>query len=124
MAYIKEEIYDEQTTAAIAEHYREILRLLGEDPEREGLVKTPERVAKALQFLTHGSQQDGAEILRSIGVTQMRLITNNPIKRVGLESYGLSVVENVGIEITPNQYNERYLKTKKDRMGHNLHFNK
>ena len=65
MAYIKEERYDEQTTAAIAEHYREILRLLGEDPEREGLVKTPERVAKALQFLTHGSQQDGAEILRS-----------------------------------------------------------
>ena len=63
MAYIKEERYDEQTTAAIAEHYREILRLLGEDPEREGLVKTPERVAKALQFLTHGSHQDGAEIL-------------------------------------------------------------
>ena len=65
MAYIKEEKYDEKTTAAIAEHYREILKLLGEDPEREGLVKTPERVAKALQFLTHGSQQDGAEILRS-----------------------------------------------------------
>ena len=65
MAYIKEERYDEQTTAAIAEHYREILRLLGEDPEREGLIKTPERVAKALQFLTHGSHQDGAEILRS-----------------------------------------------------------
>ena len=60
MAYIKEEIYDAQTTASIAEHYREILRLLGEDPEREGLVKTPERVAKALQFLTHGAQQDGA----------------------------------------------------------------
>ena len=65
MAYLKEEKYDEATTAAIAEHYKEILRLLGEDPEREGLVKTPERVAKALQFLTHGSQQDGAEILRS-----------------------------------------------------------
>ena len=65
MAYIKEERYDEGTTAAIAEHYREILRLLGEDPEREGLVKTPERVAKALQFLTHGAQQDGAEILRT-----------------------------------------------------------
>ena len=65
MAYTKNECYDEATTAAIAEHYREILRLLGEDPEREGLVKTPERVAKALQFLTHGSQQDGAEILRS-----------------------------------------------------------
>jgi 3,4-dihydroxy 2-butanone 4-phosphate synthase/GTP cyclohydrolase II len=66
----------------------------------------------------------GAEILRSIGITQMRLITNNPIKRVGLESYGLSVVENVSIEITPNQYNERYLKTKKERMGHDLHLNK
>ncbi len=66
----------------------------------------------------------GAEILRNIGVTQMRLITNNPVKRVGLESYGLSVVENVAIEITPNQYNERYLQTKKDRMGHTLHFNK
>ena len=65
MAYIKDERYDEQTTAAIAEHYREILRLLGEDPQREGLVKTPERVAKALQFLTHGSHQDGSEILRS-----------------------------------------------------------
>ena len=65
MAYIKEERYDEQTTAEIAKHYKEILRLLGEDPEREGLLKTPERVAKALQFLTHGSHQDGAEILRS-----------------------------------------------------------
>lgn len=65
MAYIKEEIYDENITAAIAEHYKEILRLLGENPEREGLVKTPERVAKALQFMTHGNQLDGAEILRS-----------------------------------------------------------
>ena len=65
MAYTKDERYDEATTAAIAAHYKEILKLLGEDPEREGLVKTPERVAKALQFLTHGSQQDGAEILRS-----------------------------------------------------------
>ena len=78
--------------------------------------------------LGHGADEReygvGAEILRSIGVTRMRLITNNPVKRVGLESYGLSVVENVGIEITPNQYNERYLKTKKDRMGHTLHFNK
>ena len=66
----------------------------------------------------------GAEILRTIGISKMRLITNNPVKRVGLESYGLSVVENVAIETTPNEYNERYLKTKKDRMGHTLLFNK
>jgi 3,4-dihydroxy 2-butanone 4-phosphate synthase/GTP cyclohydrolase II len=64
----------------------------------------------------------GAEILRTVGVSKMRLITNNPVKRVGLESYGLSVEENISIEITPNEYNERYLQTKKDRMGHTLHF--
>ena len=65
MAYHKEEIYDESITAEIAGHYREILRLLGEDPEREGLVKTPERVAKALQFITQGYGQDGGEILKA-----------------------------------------------------------
>ena len=65
MAYHKEEIYDENITAEIAGHYREILRLLGEDPEREGLVKTPERVAKALQFMTQGYGQDGGEILKA-----------------------------------------------------------
>ena len=65
MAYLKSEKYDEATTRLIAEHYREILRLLGEDPDREGLLKTPERVAKALQFLTKGYSEDGAEILRS-----------------------------------------------------------
>jgi 3,4-dihydroxy 2-butanone 4-phosphate synthase/GTP cyclohydrolase II len=63
----------------------------------------------------------GAEILRAIGIKKMRLITNNPVKRVGLESYGLSVVENVPIETTPNEYNARYLRTKMDRMGHTLH---
>lgn len=65
MAYHKEEIYDEKVTAEIASHYKEILRLLGEDPEREGLVKTPERVAKALQFITKGYEEDGKEILQS-----------------------------------------------------------
>ena len=65
MAYIKDERYDEDITAQIAAHYREILRLLGEDPQREGLLKTPERVAKALQFLTGGMQQDGSAILSS-----------------------------------------------------------
>ena len=64
MAYSKEDLYDAGITEQIASHYREILRLLGEEPEREGLVKTPERVAKALQFLTQGYCQDGAEIIR------------------------------------------------------------
>ena len=63
----------------------------------------------------------GAQILRQLGVQKMRLMTNNPIKRVGLEGYGLEIVENVPIEITPNEYNLRYLQTKKERMGHTLH---
>lgn len=63
----------------------------------------------------------GAQILRSLGIHDMRLMTNNPIKRVGLEGYGLNVVENVPIEIEPNDYNRFYMHTKKDRMGHNLH---
>lgn len=64
----------------------------------------------------------GAEILRQIGVHKMRLITNNPVKRIGLESYGLTITENVSIEIEPNTYNSRYLHTKAERMGHTLHF--
>lgn len=63
----------------------------------------------------------GAQMLRHLNVHKMRLLTNNPVKRVGLEAYGLEIVENVPIEITPNVYNERYLKTKRDRMGHTLH---
>lgn len=66
----------------------------------------------------------GAQMLRFLGVHKMRLMTNNPVKRVGLEAYGLEIVESVPIEITPNEYNERYLKTKRDRMGHTLHFKK
>ena len=66
----------------------------------------------------------GAEILRQIGVHKMRLITNNPVKRIGLESYGLTITENVSIEIEPNDYNSRYLHTKAERMGHTLHFDK
>ncbi|MBO4841832.1 MAG: GTP cyclohydrolase I FolE [Bacteroidales bacterium] len=65
MAYQKEEQFDEALTRELSEHYREILRLLGEDPEREGLLKTPLRVARSMQFLTKGYQEDGAEILRS-----------------------------------------------------------
>ncbi|MBO4613103.1 MAG: bifunctional 3,4-dihydroxy-2-butanone-4-phosphate synthase/GTP cyclohydrolase II [Bacteroidaceae bacterium] len=62
----------------------------------------------------------GAQILRSLGVGKIRLITNNPVKRVGLEGYGLEIVENVPIVIEPNEYNRRYLETKKNRMGHKL----
>lgn len=65
MPYRKTDQYDEKTTAALAEHYREILQLLGEKPEREGLLKTPERVAKAMQFLVHGNQMDARAILES-----------------------------------------------------------
>ena len=63
----------------------------------------------------------GAQMLRHLGVHKMRLMTNNPTKRVGLEAYGLEIEENIPIEIRPNQYDYRYLKTKKDRMGHDLH---
>lgn len=65
MAYQKEELFDEALTEELSGHYREILRLLGEDPGREGLLKTPLRVARSMQFLTKGYQEDGAEILRS-----------------------------------------------------------
>ena len=65
----------------------------------------------------------GAQMLRQLGVHKMRLMTNNPTKRVGLEAYGLEIVENVPIEVTPNEYDYRYLKTKKERMGHTLHLN-
>ena len=62
----------------------------------------------------------GAQILREMGVGKLRLITNNPVKRVGLESYGLEIVENVPIVVEPNEYNRRYLETKRTRMGHKL----
>ena len=63
----------------------------------------------------------GAQILRSLGVEKMKLISNNPVKRIGLEGYGLNVEENVPIEIEPNEYNRFYMQTKKTRMGHDLH---
>lgn len=62
----------------------------------------------------------GAQILNLLGIRKMRLMTNNPVKRRGLEGFGLEIVEIVPIEITPNDYNRRYMATKKSRMGHNL----
>ena len=58
--------------------------------------------------------------MREMGVGKIRLITNNPVKRVGLESYGLEIVENIPIVVQPNEYNRRYLETKRIRMGHKL----
>lgn len=63
----------------------------------------------------------GAQMLRHLGIQKMKLMTNNPTKRVGLEAYGLEIVENVPIEIMPNKYDKKYLETKRDRMGHTLH---
>lgn len=62
----------------------------------------------------------GAQIIRMLGITKMRLMTNNPVKRIGLEGYGLEIVENVSVEIAPNPYNKSYMHTKKERMGHTL----
>lgn len=75
--------------------------------------------------LGHGADERdygvGAQILNMLGISKMRLMTNNPVKRIGLEGYGLEVVENVPIEVEPNPYNMRYMHTKKERMGHKLH---
>ncbi|MDD4993918.1 MAG: bifunctional 3,4-dihydroxy-2-butanone-4-phosphate synthase/GTP cyclohydrolase II [Paludibacter sp.] len=64
----------------------------------------------------------GAQILREVGVTKIRLMSNNPVKRIGLEAYGLSIIENVPIEVAPNQHNAFYMETKKTRMGHDLKY--
>ena len=63
----------------------------------------------------------GANILNMLGIKKMRLMTNNPVKRIGLEGYGLEITENVPLEVTPNDYNRFYMHTKKERMGHDLH---
>lgn len=63
----------------------------------------------------------GANILHELGIGKMRLLTNNPMKRIGLQGYGIEIVENVPLEVDPNKYNEFYMHTKKTRMGHNLH---
>ncbi len=62
----------------------------------------------------------GAQILSSLGVKKMKLLTNNPVKRVGLEGYGLQVTQVIPLEVEPNEYNQKYMKTKRDRMGHHL----
>jgi 3,4-dihydroxy 2-butanone 4-phosphate synthase/GTP cyclohydrolase II len=62
----------------------------------------------------------GAQILHDLGISKIRLITNNPKTRVGLMGYGLEIVDNIGIEISPNPHNEKYLMTKRDKLGHSI----
>jgi 3,4-dihydroxy 2-butanone 4-phosphate synthase/GTP cyclohydrolase II len=66
----------------------------------------------------------GAQIIRDLGITKIRLITNNPKKRVGLMGYGLEIIDNVPIEVHPNPHNEKYLLTKRDKLGHTILRNK
>src|SRR5206468_7737506 len=62
----------------------------------------------------------GAQILRYLGITKLRLLTNNPRKRVGLIGYGLEIVENIPLKVEPNPFNEKYLQTKRDKLGHEI----
>ncbi len=72
-----------------------------------------------------GDERDygvGAQIIRELGIRKMRLMTNNPIKRIGLEGHGLEIVETIPLEIEPNEHNSFYMRTKKEKMGHDLDF--
>lgn len=62
----------------------------------------------------------GAQILRSLGITKLKLMSNNPRKRAGLKGYGLEIVDTVPIEVAPNPHNEKYLTTKRDKLGHSI----
>ena len=116
MGYVSEDIYDKDATEQIAVHVKEILRLLGENPEREGLLKTPERVAKSLQFLTKGYTQNGVELVKSaifehhmlpfIGKAHIAYIPNGKITGLSkiarvVETYArrLQVQERLTVEI-------------------------
>ena len=96
---------------------------IGDVLKEKGYV-TDEQMNQALAYQKEHRDMRVGQILRELGVHKMKLLTNNPVKRVGLEAYGLEIVENVPVETVPNPYNERYLRTKKERMGHTLHFNK
>ena len=107
MSYNKIDNYTDETTKKIAEHYKEILRLLGEDPDREGLIKTPERVAKSLQFLTQGYNQDGAEIIKSAIFTeeyQQMVIVKNIELYSTCEHHILPFIGEAHIAYIPNGY--------------------
>ena len=88
--------------------------------DEEGLdtVQANERLGFAADLRDYGV---GAQILHDLGVRKMRIITNNPGKRAGIEGYGLTIVERVPLEIQPNEKNLEYLRTKKEKLGHLLH---
>ncbi len=74
-----------------------------------------------------GDERDygiGAQIIRNLGISKMKLMSNNPTKRTGLIGYGLEIVENIPLEINSNEHNELYLRTKRDKMGHQLQLKK
>ena len=66
----------------------------------------------------------GAQIIRDLGISKMKLMTNNPTKRTGLVGYGLEIIENISLEIESNEHNEEYLITKRDKMGHSIKLKK
>lgn len=107
MAYKKIDKYEEKTTKEIAEHVQAILGLLGEDPAREGLMKTPERVAKAMQFLTKGYEEDGVQIIRSAmfeeEYQQMVLIKDIELYSV-CEHHMLPFIGKCHVAYIPNGY--------------------
>ena len=107
MAYKKIDQYEEKTTKEIAEHVQAILGLLGEDPTREGRVKTPERVAKAMQFLTKGYEEDGVQIIRSAmfeeEYQQMVLIKDIELYSV-CEHHMLPFIGKCHVAYIPNGY--------------------
>jgi GTP cyclohydrolase I len=107
MAYSKKEHYDEQVTIDLAAAYKDTLRLMGEDPEREGLIKTPERVAKAMQYLTQGYQQNAEQILNSAkfheDVSEMVIVKNIELYSL-CEHHMLPFVGKAHVAYIPNGY--------------------
>lgn len=107
MAYLKTEHYDDKTTAELAQAYTQTLALLGEDPHREGLVKTPERVAKAMQYLTQGYHQDAERILNSAkfheDVSEMVIVKDIELYSL-CEHHMLPFVGKAHVAYIPNGY--------------------